>query len=177
MPGSVNPISTPALTSFAAPGVQSSDGPTKASSEQWSYTEFARLKGAIKNDQSGAKQAAAQFESLFVGMWLKSAREATSMLSQDGVFSSEQLQMHQGMMDQQLAMDLSRNGGIGLAEIIERQLGGSNEIPQPTSIADELNHQAVKETPPADRYERTATEQNNSESVQSAIDLINQMRQ
>jgi flagellar protein FlgJ len=53
---------------------------------------------------------------------LKSMRDATP---KGGMFDSDESRMYQSLLDQQMAMQLAtRSGGIGLAKVIERQLGG-----------------------------------------------------
>ena len=47
---------------------------------------------------------------------------ARDTLPKDGMFASNSMDSYQGMFDQQLALDLSRKGGMGLAGLIERQL-------------------------------------------------------
>ena len=66
-------------------------------------------------------EVAGQFESLFVQMMLKSMRDATV---DGGLFDSTQLDTYQQMFDQQISLELSQQGGIGLAEILVTQLGG-----------------------------------------------------
>ena len=90
----------------------------------WSYTEYANLPGRIENDAAGIEQAARQFESLFISMWLKSAREANAVMAEGNFLSSAEMTMQQEMFDSQMAMHLAREGGIGLAPVIIRQLGG-----------------------------------------------------
>ncbi len=75
-----------------------------------------------QDDQQTMRQVAAQFESLFVNMMLKSMRQANLG---EGIFDSEQSKMYQDMADQQLASDLSSRGGLGLQDVIMRQLGGN----------------------------------------------------
>ncbi|MDT8311347.1 MAG: flagellar assembly peptidoglycan hydrolase FlgJ [Methylophaga sp.] len=79
---------------------------------------------AAKADQSDQtlRQVAAQFESIFVSLMLKSMRQVE--LS-EGIFDSEQSKMYRDMADQQLAMDMSGSGGLGLQDMIIRQLGGN----------------------------------------------------
>jgi flagellar protein FlgJ len=67
------------------------------------------------------RQVAGQFESLFVMMMLKSMRQASFG---DPLFDSSQSEFYRDMADQQLASDMSMNGGLGLQEVIMRQLGG-----------------------------------------------------
>ncbi len=87
------------------------------------YTDFnglAKLKTEAKKDsQEALKEVAKQFESIFLNMTLKSMRDAK--LS-DGIFDSDQSQFYMEMYDQQLAVHLSGNPGVGLADLIVRQL-------------------------------------------------------
>ena len=77
-----------------------------------------RLQARQSPDQA-LKMAAQQFETVFLNMMLKSMREATP---QDGVFDSEQTKMFTGMLDQQLAQNMASSHGVGLAEIMVKQL-------------------------------------------------------
>ncbi len=83
-----------------------------------------------QSDKETLKQVAAQFESLFVSMMLKSMRDAQLA---EGLFDSDQSRMYQDMADQQLALDMSQNGGLGLQNVILRQLGGEEFIDSPMS--------------------------------------------
>jgi len=79
------------------------------------------------NSPEAAKEAARQFEALFVQQMLKSMRDATP---KGGLLDSDETRMYQSLLDQQLAMQLStRAGGIGLAKVIERQLGAGSAAP------------------------------------------------
>lgn len=69
--------------------------------------------------QEALQEAAKQFESLFVTMMVKAMRDT---LPKDGMFSSSNMESYQEMFDQQLALDLSRKGGLGLSDLIARQL-------------------------------------------------------
>jgi flagellar protein FlgJ len=68
--------------------------------------------------EKSIKDAARQFETLFVNMLLKSMRDATP---QDGMMDSEQTRMYTGMLDQQLAQAMSARG-VGLADVMAKQL-------------------------------------------------------
>jgi flagellar protein FlgJ len=85
--------------------------------------ELRRSASKDKNDQETLKQVAGQFEALFVNMMLKSMRKAKLA---DGIFDSSQSDMYRDLADQQLAMDLSKRGGLGLQDVIVRQLGGQS---------------------------------------------------
>ncbi|HSJ80064.1 MAG TPA: flagellar assembly peptidoglycan hydrolase FlgJ [Thiobacillus sp.] len=87
-----------------------------------------QLKLDAKNaSPESLKQAAQQFEAVFMNMLMKSMREATP---QDGMFDSEQTRMYTSMLDQQLTQRMASRG-IGLAEVMVRQLSGALEVPPP----------------------------------------------
>lgn len=74
-----------------------------------------------KNPQQGLKAAAQQFETLFLQMVMKSMRDT---VPQDGMMESDQSRFYTGLLDQQLAQNLSTSGkGLGFARLIEQQLG------------------------------------------------------
>ena len=75
---------------------------------------------ARQNTPESIKAAATQFEALFVNMMLKSMRDATP---KESMFDSEQSRTFTTMMDQQLSQKIA-NRGIGLAEMLTRQLQG-----------------------------------------------------
>jgi flagellar protein FlgJ len=68
------------------------------------------------------RAAAKQFEALFLQMVLKSMRDAVPANS---LFDSDQTQLFRSLQDQQLAMNLAQGRGVGLADVIYRQLGGA----------------------------------------------------
>lgn len=73
---------------------------------------------AKDNSPESLKAAATQFEALFVGMLLKSMRQAGG---QEGMFDNEQSRMYTTMLDQQLSQKMASRG-IGLADAMVRQL-------------------------------------------------------
>lgn len=93
------------------------------------YNDFSGLnslkhKAKLEPDQA-AHEVAQQFESIFVGMMMKSMRDA---LPADGMFNSNQMEAYQDMFDKQLAVDLSTQGGLGLARVIEQQISQASKI-------------------------------------------------
>lgn len=77
-----------------------------------------RLK--MKQDpQAGVKAAAQEFEAMLLAMMLKSMR---SSLSQDGPFDSDATRFYTQLYDQQIAQQLSKQGGLGMARMIEEQM-------------------------------------------------------
>jgi flagellar protein FlgJ len=86
------------------------------------FRQFAALRrGAQANDPNTLRTVARQFESIFTKMMLDSMRSASFG---DPMFGSDQGDMYQGMMDDQLAVQLSQGRGLGLADMLIRQLGG-----------------------------------------------------
>lgn len=75
------------------------------------------------NSQDGLRAAAQQFEAMFLQMALKAMRDATP---QKGPFDSDQTRMLQSLQDQQMAMNMAQGRGVGLADVIFRQLGGAD---------------------------------------------------
>ena len=76
---------------------------------------------AKAQDPSALKEAAKQFESLFTQMLLKSMREANRSFG-DSMFGGEQGEFYQDMFDDQMAVHLSQGKGLGLADMLIRQL-------------------------------------------------------
>ena len=87
------------------------------------YGDFAGLEklksGAARNDPAAIRQVAKQFESLFARMMIKSMRDA---IGKDPIFGSDQAQTYQGMFDDQLSLELTQGKGLGLADMLMRQL-------------------------------------------------------
>ena len=81
-----------------------------------------RARVADHSDKADLKEVARQFESIFVNMMLKEARRT---VFDGGIFSNQQMQMYQGMFDQQISVEMTKTQGIGLAQMIVRQLQGS----------------------------------------------------
>ena len=77
---------------------------------------------AKAQDPAALKEAAKQFESLFTQMLLKSMREAGKSFGGDSLFGSDQADFYQGMFDDQMALHLSKGKGLGLADMLIRQL-------------------------------------------------------
>ena len=74
---------------------------------------------AAAHNPKALRAAAQQFESLFIGMMLKSAQDANF---KDPLFGSSQQRMYQDLYDQQLSVQLSKTHTFGLAEMLVQQL-------------------------------------------------------
>lgn len=85
---------------------------------------FSALRQRAQTDSKAALPIVAkQFESIFTQMMLKSMRDANYG---DPLFDSQSGNAWQGLFDQQLSVTLSAQGhGLGIADMLVRQLGGS----------------------------------------------------
>ena len=96
------------------------------------FNQYAGLRLAAENkDPAILREVAGQFEALFIQTLMKNMREAS--LGDPVLGNSDQHEMYQEMMDQQLAVEMASGKGIGLADMLVRQLGGDSP---PTSSAD-----------------------------------------
>lgn len=114
-----------------------------ASSAYYDFQSLSALKAeAAQAPNQAIKEVAGQFESLFMQMMVKSMREATM---KGGLFESNQMDLYQSMLDQQVSMQLSAQGGMGLADILVQQLDS------PASVsADDDGGQGSAAAPGAD---------------------------
>ncbi|MCB1666984.1 MAG: flagellar assembly peptidoglycan hydrolase FlgJ [Porticoccaceae bacterium] len=93
------------------------------------YSDFQHL-ASLRSDALSApteavEEVATHFESLFMQMMLKSMRDATI---EGDLFNSDQMEMYQSMFDQQISLDMSRQGKLGLKDILVEQLGGEKPL-------------------------------------------------
>jgi len=117
------------------------------------FRQFAALRrGADANDPAALREVARQFESIFTKMMLDSMRSASFG---DPMFGSDQGDMYQDMMDDQLAVQLSQGRGLGLADMLIRQLSqGGVDPAAPTGagttnkVSPEQQHKFVEEMLP-----------------------------
>lgn len=104
---------------------------------------------AGNGDENVNDEVLQQFEALFLQQMLKSMR--TASLS-DGMFQSEQTEFYRDMYDQQIAADLAQKEVLGISQLINRQLGGREQIETPNESADitSINIADIKRIPHVD---------------------------
>jgi len=104
------------------------------------YTDFnglSKLKGqARKESPEALKEVAKQFESIFLNNVLKSMRAAKLA---DGAMDNDQSKFYNDMYDQQLAVHLSGSPGVGLADLIVKQLSPDKPKNEKQDVEDYLN--------------------------------------
>ncbi len=97
-----------------------------------SYTDLNRLSqlkvGKDRDGEENVRKVAQEFESLFLNEMLKSMRSANEVLAKDNPLNSQASKQYQEMYDQQLSVSLAKEGGgIGLADVLVRQLSKQTE--------------------------------------------------
>jgi flagellar protein FlgJ len=94
--------------------------PPAAAPAATDLTGLEQLRHRAANADPGAlKEAAAQFDALFIGMMLKSARAASLG---KGIFDSEASNQYLELMDDQVALELARKGGLGFGKLLLEQV-------------------------------------------------------
>ncbi|WJD48200.1 MULTISPECIES: flagellar assembly peptidoglycan hydrolase FlgJ [unclassified Enterobacter] len=93
-----------------------------AASAAWDAQSLNELKSKAGQDPgANLRPVARQVEGMFVQMMLKSMREA---LPKDGLFSSDSTRLYTSMYDQQIAQQMTAGKGLGLADMMVKQMGG-----------------------------------------------------
>jgi peptidoglycan hydrolase FlgJ len=104
------------------------------------YTDFnglANLKTqARKESPEALKEVAKQFEAIFLNSVLKGMRQAKLA---DGILDNEQSKFYNEMYDQQLAVHLSGKPGVGLADLIVKQLSRDQPENEKSGVENNLN--------------------------------------
>jgi len=88
-----------------------------------SYLDFGalgRLKGEASRDPTQAvRQTAEQFEAYFLQQMMKSMRDT---IEKSDLVESNNMEMYQDLMDKEVAMKMVKRGGIGVANMLEKQM-------------------------------------------------------
>ena len=75
-------------------------------------------------------EVASQFEALFIQQMMKSMRDA---VPKSDLMSSDHLDTYQAMADQQMAVNLSQQGGMGIARMLVEQMQTRGYVAEPQS--------------------------------------------
>jgi peptidoglycan hydrolase FlgJ len=103
------------------------------------FRQFAELRRSARADDPEAlREVARQFESIFTKMMLDGMRAASFG---DPMFGSDEADMYQSMMDDQLAVEMSQGKGLGLADMLIRQLSHGGDAAAKPSPVDEATKQ------------------------------------
>ncbi len=113
-------------------------------SAAWDAQSLNELKtSAGKDPAANLRPVARQVEGMFVQMMLKSMREA---LPKDGIFSSDSTRLYTSMYDQQIAQQMTSGKGLGLADMIVKQMEAAQGVKpedQPQQVPMKFDLQTV----------------------------------
>lgn len=122
-------------------------------SAAWDAQSLNELKAKAGHDPAAnLKPVARQVEGMFVQMMLKSMRDA---LPKDGLFGSDQTRLYTSMYDQQIAQQMTAGKGLGLAEMMVKQMAAAQGIEAEPAAQVPLKFDAETVT----RYQNTALTQ------------------
>lgn len=97
------------------------------------YTDLNRLQqlkvGENRDSDDNIRKVAQEFEAMFIGEMLKAMRAAGDVLADDNFMNSNESKTYRDMHDQQLSVTLSQGKGMGMADVLARQL---SQAPKPT---------------------------------------------
>ena len=74
------------------------------------------------NTQEGLKAVAQQFEAIYVNQMMQSMRKAERIWAEDNPWHSQEKEFFQDMLDNQLSVELSQKRGLGIADMLIKQL-------------------------------------------------------
>ncbi|WP_455886690.1 flagellar assembly peptidoglycan hydrolase FlgJ [Pseudomonas rustica] len=107
------------------------------SADSGAYSDLNRLsslKHGDRDSDANVRKVAQEFESLFISEMLKASRKASDVLADDNPMNTQTVKQYRDMYDQQLAVSMSREGGgIGLQDVLVRQLSKNKTSPASTS--------------------------------------------
>lgn len=144
------------------------------------YTDFhglSQLRADVRNETTdeSIEQVARQFESIFTQMMLKSMRDASP--AEGGLFDNDQSKMYSEMFDKQIALTMSEGKGIGLKEMLMRQLGTTSTVAEGDDVmtlnplpARMPEKHAIESSPIASKVEYRAAQ------INSPREFVDEMR-
>ena len=107
-------------------------------------------KQALTDSNSAVEAAAKEFEAFFMNEMLKSMRQASEVIGDDSMFSSSEEKMFVGMLDEQMSVDLSQQGTLGIAKMMLRELN-PEQNQQSTSFVKRMPENFTINNSPIDR--------------------------
>jgi len=117
---------------------------------QSNYQDIGSLDTLRQEAQGDEKKAlekvAKQFEGIFMKMLLKSMRDANKAFESESPFNSQSSETYRNMHDDQMAIELSENGSLGLAQLIVQQLSPETSGITPSSVLRSGNNFSAQTT-------------------------------
>jgi peptidoglycan hydrolase FlgJ len=103
-----------------------SDLSTNTSSSYLDFNALARLKGEAARDPSKAiRQTSEQFEAYFIQQMMKTMRES---IDKSDLVEGGNMDMYQDLMDKEVSLQMVKRGGMGLANMMERQMQRAQDM-------------------------------------------------
>lgn len=97
-----------------------------ATLDSGAFTDLNRLNqlkvGKDRDSEANVHKVAQEFESLFLGEMLKAMRSANAVFGEGNFLNTNESKTYQDMYDQQLSVTMSKQNGVGIAEVLEQQL-------------------------------------------------------
>jgi flagellar protein FlgJ len=91
-----------------------------SSSTYLDFNALTRLKGEAAQDPSKAiRQTSEQFEAYFIQQMMKTMRES---IEKSDLVDGANMDMYQDLMDKEVSLQMVKRGGMGLADMMERQM-------------------------------------------------------
>jgi peptidoglycan hydrolase FlgJ len=98
-------------------------------SSSGSYLDFgslAQLKGDAARDPSKAvRKTAEQFEAYFIQQMMKTMRDS---IEKSDLVEGGNMEMYQDLMDKEVSLSMAKRGGMGLADMMERQMNQTQAL-------------------------------------------------
>ena len=97
-----------------------SDMSTTSSSTYLDFNALTRLKGEAAQDPSKAiRKTSEQFEAYFIQQMMKTMRES---IEKSDLVEGGNMDQYQDLMDKELSLEMVKRGGMGVADMMERQM-------------------------------------------------------
>lgn len=91
--------------------------------------EKALEKAQKDNNDESLKKVCKDFESVFVNMMMKTMRQASAIEGDEIVEKSQGREIFEGMLDDELSKKVATGGGIGIANLMYKQLKKYTDSP------------------------------------------------
>jgi Rod binding domain-containing protein len=93
---------------------------SSTSSTYLDFSALAQLKGDAARDPSKAiRKTAEQFEAYFIQQMMKTMRES---IEKSDLVDGGNMDMYQDLMDKEVSLSMAKRGGMGMADMLERQM-------------------------------------------------------
>jgi flagellar protein FlgJ len=122
-----------------------SDLSTNTTSTYLDFNALTRLKGEAAQDPSKAiRKTSEQFEAYFIQQMMKTMRES---VEKSDLLEGGNMDMYQDLMDKEMSLEMVKRGGMGVANMMERQMLQAQELSTQDALRMHLQKTEVKAMP------------------------------